>query len=87
MENKDNIMRQSQAQKPLARNNFMYMCISGLLIVLGFVLMLGGGTSAESFNEEIFSTRRIVIGPAIAFLGFVAMAAAIILRPKFKNKD
>mgnify|MGYP001048020327 FL=1 len=87
MEKKDKIMRASQTQKPLARNNFMFMVISGAMIVLGFVLMLGGATSSESFNEEIFSTRRIVIGPAIAFLGFVAMAVAIIIRPKFKNKD
>ena len=85
MEKKDKIMRASQNQKPLARNNFMFMVISGAMIVLGFVLMLGGATSTENFNEEIFSTRRIVIGPAIAFLGFVAMAVAIII--KFKNKD
>ena len=82
MEKKDKIMRASQTQKPLARNNFMFMVISGAMIVLGFVLMLGGATSSESFNEEIFSTRRIVIGPTIAFLGFVFMGFAIIYRPK-----
>ena len=54
MEKKDKIMRASQTQKPLARNNFMFMVISGAMIVLGFVLMLGGATSTENFNEEIF---------------------------------
>jgi hypothetical protein len=42
--------------------------------------MLGSGSTTE-FNPDIFSTRRIVIGPTIAFIGFVAMAIAIIRRP------
>ncbi len=67
---------------PLQRGNFIAMAIAGAMIVIGFLLMLGGSTTVEEFNPDIFSTRRIVIGPAIAFLGFVAMAAAIIIDPK-----
>jgi hypothetical protein len=51
--------------------------------------MLGGSSTVEEFNPDIFSTRRIVVGPCIAFLGFVAMAVAIIIDPakleKFKK--
>ena len=67
---------------PLARKNFIYMAIAGLMIVAGFLLMLGGGSTPEQFNPDIFSTRRIVIGPTIAFLGFVFMGIAIIIKPK-----
>lgn len=67
---------------PLERGNFIAMAIAGILIVLGFILMLGGSSTVEEFNPDIFSTRRIVIGPAIAFIGFVAMGAAIITDPK-----
>lgn len=57
------------------------------MIILGFALMCGGSSSVESgFNPDIFSTRRIVVGPAIAFLGFLAMAFAIIYTPKKKNQ-
>ncbi|MDE5628586.1 MAG: DUF3098 domain-containing protein [Muribaculaceae bacterium] len=66
---------------PLERPNFIAMAISGALIVLGFVLMLGGSSTVSEFNPDIFSTRRIVVGPCIAFIGFVAMAAAIIIDP------
>ncbi|MDE6756023.1 MAG: DUF3098 domain-containing protein, partial [Muribaculaceae bacterium] len=52
------------------------------LSVLGFLLMLGGGTTTEVFNPVIFSTRRIVIGPTLSFLGFVFMGVAIILKPR-----
>lgn len=69
---------------PLQRANFIGMAIAGALIVLGFVLMLGGSSTTEAFNPDIFSTRRIVVGPCIAFIGFVAMAAAIIYHPKKK---
>ncbi len=66
---------------PLQRANFIAMAVAGAMIVIGFLLMLGGSSTVESFNHDIFSTRRIVIGPLIAFLGFVAMAAAIIIDP------
>lgn len=69
-------------QFPLMRKNFIWMAIAGAMIVVGFLLMLGGGTSTEAFNPDIFSTRRIVIGPTLAFLGFVAMGVAIIVKPK-----
>ncbi|MBD5199493.1 MAG: DUF3098 domain-containing protein [Bacteroidales bacterium] len=67
---------------PLIRINFILMAIAAAMIVLGFLLMLGAPSTAESFNHDIYSTRRIVIGPLFAFLGFLFMAFAIIYRKK-----
>ena len=69
---------------PLTRVNFIIMAVSAVMIIVGFLLMLGGKTTPEQFNEDIFSTRRIVVGPTISFVGFVAMAVGIIYRPKKK---
>lgn len=69
---------------PLMRNNFILMIASGIMIVLGFILMTGSASGIDEYNPEIFSTRRIVVGPFISFLGFVLMAVAIIIRPKNK---
>lgn len=66
---------------PLQLGNFIGMAIAGAMIVLGFLLMLGASSTAEAFNPDIFSARRIVVGPVIAFLGFVFMAVAIIVDP------
>lgn len=66
---------------PLERGNFIAMAIAGVLIVAGFLLMLGDSSTVEAFNPDIFSTRRIVVGPALAFIGFVAMGVAIIIDP------
>lgn len=74
--------RENPAQFPLTRTNFILMGVSALMIVAGFLLMLGGGSTHEAFNPDIFSTRRIVVGPSIAFIGFIAMAGAIIYRKK-----
>lgn len=69
---------------PLAPANFIRMAIAGVLIVLGFCLMAGGANEGEVFNQDIFSTRRIIIGPTIAFIGFVYMAFAINYKKKKK---
>ena len=70
---------------PLATANFIRMAVAGVLIVLGFLLMAGGANDGDMFNEDIFSTRRIIIGPTISFIGFVYMAFAINYKKKNKN--
>ncbi len=80
----DGIQRQDFSTMPLGRNNFIIMAVAGIMIVLGFLLMLGGSSTPEQFNPDIFSTRRIVVGPAICFLGFVVMAIAVCLKPRKK---
>ena len=67
---------------PLTRINFVLMAICGAMILIGFLLMLGSSNQLDGFNAHIFSTRRIVVGPTIAFLGFVGMAFAIIFKKK-----
>lgn len=76
------IEKEDQSQLPLMRNNYILMIIAGVMIVIGFVLMAGSSSTLEEFNPDIFSTRRIVVGPLICFLGFVLMAIAIIVKPK-----
>lgn len=70
---------------PLKRINFILMAIAGLVIVVGFLLMTGSPSSTTEFNPDIFSTRRIVVGPTLAFLGFIFMGIAI-MWPFKKNK-
>lgn len=80
---KETLMRENADEKPLGRKNFIAMAIAGAMIVTGFLLMLGSANGADgTFNPDIFSTRRIVVGPFIAFLGFAGMAAAIIMPGK-----
>ncbi len=76
-------MKTDESQRPFTKMNFILMAVCAAMIVIGFILMSGGGSSIEGgFNPDIFSTRRIVVGPTVSFLGFLLMAFAIIYRPK-----
>lgn len=82
--NDSKILLGSRKNMPLGRKNFIGMAVSVILIILGFLLMLGDSSTTEAYNPEIFNTRRVVIGPLIAFVGFVTMAISIILKPSGK---
>ncbi len=75
---KSGLKKESEQTRALGKTNFIMMAVSGLIIVVGFLLMLGSGNDGAEFNPDIFSTRRVVVGPTIAFLGFIAMGVAII---------
>lgn len=77
------MLTETEDQKPFGRLNIYLMCGCVAMIIVGFLLMLGSGSSVENgFNPDIFSTRRIAVGPAITFLGFLLMAFAIIIKPR-----
>ncbi len=83
----DGIIKEDVSNFPLTRINFILIGASIAIIIIGFLLMLGGSTTPDEFNPDIFSTRRIVIGPTIAFLGFLFMGAAIVYRPKSSSNN
>lgn len=72
---------------PLGKANFIIMGIATLMIIVGFALISGGGTDDGSFNPEIFNTTRIVIGPTIAFLGFIGIGVGIMWKGKSNGHD
>lgn len=74
------LIKEDRKDMPLTRINFILMACAGALIILGFVLMGGPGNDGDSFNPDIFSARRVVAGPTIAFIGFIAMGFAIMWR-------
>ncbi len=83
---KQELITEERKNYPLTRSNFIMMAIAGAAIVIGFLLMLGSKTTAAGFEPDIFSTRRIVVGPALAFLGFAFMGFAIIYRSHKQEK-
>lgn len=79
--------RIKEKERPFSKINYYMMGGCLFLIILGFILMSGGGSTVENgFNPEIFSTRRIVVGPLLSFLGFLFMAFAIIYTPSSRRK-
>lgn len=64
--------------------NYKWMLGGVVLLVLGFVLMAGGGSSDPNvFNAEaLFSWRRIVLAPIVVLAGFGVVGYSIFKREK-----
>jgi membrane-bound ClpP family serine protease len=65
------------------RENYVLLLIGLALIILGFILMVGGGSSdPKVFNEAIFDFQRLTLAPILILAGFVVELIAIIKKPK-----
>ena len=68
---------------PLGKENYKLLIIGLAIIILGFILMIGGGSDDPNvFNEEIFSFRRITLALIIVLFGFLFEIYAIMKKPK-----
>ncbi len=73
--------QQNEQKMPLAERNYTFILVGCLVIVLGFILMSGGGSSSpDEFNYEMFSFRRITLAPIVVVIGFVIEIYAILKR-------
>ncbi|MGF1584713.1 MAG: DUF3098 domain-containing protein [Bacteroidales bacterium] len=73
---------------PFARENYKLLIIGVVIIITGFILMIGGGSEDPAvFNPEIFSFRRITLAPLIALFGFIFIIYAIMKIPSETKQD
>ncbi len=67
----------------LGAENYKLLAIGFAIIVIGFLLMLGGkAESPDEFSEKIFSFRRITLAPILVLGGFIFEIWAIMKKPK-----
>lgn len=69
------------------RINFILLAISMAIVVIGFLLMSGPGSTETEFNPEIFSDRRIKLAPVVCLIGFLMMIVAVMYKPKAKEDN
>ena len=62
--------------------NYILLAIGMAVVIIGFLLMSGAGSSETAYNPDIFSARRIKVAPVICLLGFVSMIYSVVRRPK-----
>ncbi|MDR2801838.1 MAG: DUF3098 domain-containing protein [Prevotellaceae bacterium] len=70
------------------QRNYKYIAIGFGVIVVGFLLMLGGGSNdPDAFDgAQLFSFTRITLAPIIVIAGFAIEAYAIMRKPKTTEK-
>ncbi|MBO5721015.1 MAG: DUF3098 domain-containing protein [Bacteroidales bacterium] len=71
----------------LAKTNYILIAIAFAFVILGFILMAGDSSTPENYNPDVFSWRRIVLGPTISFIGFVAIVFAIMYKGKKREEE
>ena len=64
------------------KSNYTLLLISVAIIVAGLLLMTGPSSTETHFEPDIFSFRRIVVAPAVCFLGFILIIYAIMHKGK-----
>lgn len=73
----------SDAKMALGMRNYKLMLIGFAVIVLGFVMMTGGGSStATEFNYDMFSFRRITLSTILVLGGFAFVGYGIMSKGK-----
>jgi len=74
---------------PLGRENYILLIIGFVIIVTGFLLMIGGKSENpnEFFPDQLFSFRRITLAPIIVLFGFVFEIWAIMKKPKEEEES
>lgn len=68
------------------KKNYILLGIGMAIIILGFILMSGPGSTETHFEPDIFSARRIKVAPAVCFFGFIFMIYGILCKPKSDNQ-
>jgi hypothetical protein len=62
--------------------NYILLAVGMVVVVIGFLLMSGAGSTESNYNPDIFSARRIKVAPLVCLVGFVSMIYAVVRRPK-----
>jgi fumarate reductase subunit D len=71
----------------LGPENYKLLAIGFVIIVVGFLLMIGGKSeSPEKFSDNIFSFRRVTLAPIVVLAGFIFEIWAIMKKPRDDDK-
>lgn len=67
------------------RLNYILLAVGMFVVIVGFLLMSGGGSDENNFDETIFDAMHITVAPMVTFVGFVSIVFAIMRKPKDKE--
>ena len=77
---------EENTKMPITPKGLKYLLIGLIVMVSGYVLMMGGGSdNPQVFNWDMFDFRRMLAAPAVIIMGTVIEIVAIM--GAFKGKD
>ena len=70
-------------QMALTKKSLLLLVIGFLVMVGGYICMMGGGSENKAvFNEAMFNFRRLVLAPILIIAGLVIEIVAIMKQRK-----
>ncbi len=71
-------MEKDNEKMPVARKGIKLLIIGVLVMIAGYILMIGGGSDDPAvFNDAMFDFRRLVAAPVVIICGIVVVTVAI----------
>ena len=69
----------SNSNFAFSKENYIWLGIGVVLLVVGYLLMSGGGSDNpnEFHADQLFSARRITLAPVTVLAGYVTILYAI----------
>ena len=68
------------------RINFILLAVGMAIVIIGFVIMSGQGSTETRFNPAIFDARHIKVAPVVCLFGYLFMIFAVAFTPKQSGK-
>ena len=78
---KTKIVKEKEQETVLSKKNYIILIIGSILIIAGYILMSGEGSTLAAYNPDIFSRTRIRIAPLVCLLGYLLNVFGILYRP------
>ena len=69
------------------KTNFILLAIGMVIVILGFILMAGGGSTESHFDAEIFNATRIKVAPMVCLFGFILLPSCGVRRTVIQLMD
>lgn len=68
---------------PFGKENYQLMVASIVLLVIGFLLMIGGGSDDPAvFSDKMFDFQRLTLSPILLMAGYITGIFAIVKKPR-----
>lgn len=79
---KSKTMKEKEPKTVFGKRNYIILLAGFLLIVAGYIIMSGEGSTLAAYNPEIFGRTRIGTAPMLCLLGYLLNIFGILYRPE-----
>ena len=78
---KSKIMKEKEPGTVFGKRNYIILTVGSILIIAGYIVMSGEGSTLAANNPDIFSKSRIGVAPVLCLLGYLLNIFGILYRP------